>query len=321
MSRCLRHFATAIQKRIVVLVATSGDTGGAVAHGFYDAEGVDVVILYPKGKVSAVQEQQLTALGKNITALEVEGSFDDCQRMVKAAFADAELTDALQLTSANSINIARWLPQQLYYALAWKQWPYKNEPPVVCVPSGNFGNLCAAMLLQASGLPVQKFIAACNANDTIPRFLQDGELAPHDTVATLSNAMDVARPSNWVRIMELAGNDPQRLHALLEACRVDDAQTLAAMRQLYEQYNYTCDPHTAVACEALTQYQQRAGGKGYIVSTAHAVKFADVVEAATQQKIGMPESVKALMAQPSAKLAMGTGYGELKRYLKEKFGV
>ena len=175
MSRCLGHFVRDINRPVTVLVATSGDTGGAVASGFYDVEGVNVVILYPSGKVSSVQELQLTTLGKNITALEVDGTFDDCQRMVKEAFSDPTLNDRLFLTSANSINVARWLPQQFYYFFAWQQWPDKQHPPVISVPSGNFGNICAGLMAWSSGLPVSHFIAACNANDIVPVYLQTGE--------------------------------------------------------------------------------------------------------------------------------------------------
>ncbi|MFM7840050.1 MAG: threonine synthase, partial [Chitinophagaceae bacterium] len=202
MSRCLGSFVKNAGHQVTVLVATSGDTGGAVANGFYGVEGVNVVILYPSGKVSSVQEKQLTTLGKNIHALEIQGSFDDCQRMVKEAFADTDLQKRCFLTSANSINVARWLPQQFYYVFAYKQWKTKNQPPVVCVPSGNFGNICAGILAHLSGLPTRHFIAACNQNDTIPRYLQSGTYTPRPAVATWSNAMDVAEPSNFIRILE-----------------------------------------------------------------------------------------------------------------------
>src|SRR6185312_3135944 len=189
MSRCLGYFAKERNEKLVVLVATSGDTGGAVANGFYGVAGVEVVILYPSGKVSSVQEKQLTTLGKNIHALEVNGNFDNCQQLVKQAFSDFEINQKLFLTSANSINVASWLPQQVYYFLAWKQWPEKKHPPVISVPSGNFGNLCAAILAHASGLPVQHFIAACNVNDSVPEFLKTGNYQPKKTIATISNAM------------------------------------------------------------------------------------------------------------------------------------
>ena len=203
MSRCLGYFVKNENKKVTVLVATSGDTGGAVANGFHNVDGVDVVILYPSGKVSSVQELQLTTLGKNITALEIDGTFDDCQKMVKEAFADEELNKELFLTSANSINVARWLPQQFYYFFAYKQWVNKKTPPVISVPSGNFGNICAGLLAKCSGLPIRHFIAACNANDVVTEYLETGDYLPKKSLTTISNAMDVGSPSNFVRILEL----------------------------------------------------------------------------------------------------------------------
>ena len=208
MSRCLGHFLKDEQKKVTVLVATSGDTGGAVANGFYNVPGVDVIILYPSGKVSPVQEKQLTTLGKNITALEIDGTFDDCQQMVKQAFADNDITQKLFLTSANSINVARWLPQQFYYFFAYKQWTDKDNLPIVCVPSGNFGNICAGILAKQSGLPFDHFIAACNVNDVVTKYLQTSipiaiGITPQTAKPTLSNAMDVGNPSNFIRILEI----------------------------------------------------------------------------------------------------------------------
>ncbi|MBI1783332.1 MAG: threonine synthase, partial [Sphingobacteriales bacterium] len=293
MSRCLGYFVKDQQKKVIVLVATSGDTGGAVANGFYGVEGVEVVILYPSGKVSSVQEKQLTTLGKNIHALEVKGNFDDCQQMVKEAFADEALTNQLFLTSANSINVARWLPQQFYYFLAWKQWPFKNQPPVICVPSGNFGNICAGMLANQSGLPVKKFIAACNANDIIPNYLHSGELKLKPAVATISNAMDVANPSNFVRIMELFHQHLDETKAMLESCSIDDATTRKTIKTVYDKYHYLLDPHSSVAFKAMEDYQQQhPSQKGIIVSTAHPVKFPEVVEQEIGKTIEIPDSVK-----------------------------
>ena len=224
MSRCLGYFNQNNTKEVTVLVATSGDTGGAVANGFLGVEGVNVVILYPSGKVSPVQELQLTTLGKNITALEVNGTFDDCQAMVKQAFADEDLNKKLQLTSANSINVARWLPQQLYYFYAYQQWQEK-EPPVICVPSGNFGNICAGILAYASGLPVKHFIAACNANDVVTEYLQTGSYQPKAAVATVSNAMDVGNPSNFIRILEIFQQQFNELKNKVSSISVDDIIT------------------------------------------------------------------------------------------------
>ena len=316
MSRCLGYFVKDRKEKVIVLVATSGDTGGAVANGFYGIEGVEVVILYPSGKVSSVQEKQLTTLGKNIHALEVKGNFDDCQQMVKQAFADEALTNKLFLTSANSINVARWLPQQIYYFLAWKQWPFKNQPPVICVPSGNFGNICAGMLANQSGLPVKKFIAACNANDIIPNYLSSGDLKLKPAVATISNAMDVANPSNFIRVMELFDQHLDKTKAMLEACSIDDATTKRTIKEVYEQYHYLIDPHTAVAYKAMDDYvQQHPGDKGIIISTAHPVKFPEVVEEEIGKTIELPEQVKYIVTKASVKTIIEDSYGALSNYL------
>ncbi|MDE1191247.1 MAG: threonine synthase [Arachidicoccus sp.] len=213
MSRCLGYFNQNDSRKTTILVATSGDTGGAVANGFLGVEGVDVIILYPSGKVSPVQELQLTTCGQNITALEIEGSFDDCQSIVKQAFADNDLKEKYRLTSANSINVGRWLPQQLYYFYALQQWK-ENDAPVISVPSGNFGNICAGIVAYVSGLPVKHFIAACNSNDTIPKFMATEKYEPQESVTTISNAMDVGNPSNFVRILELFHQNISELKSL-----------------------------------------------------------------------------------------------------------
>ena len=296
MSRCLGHFVKDNDKKLTVLVATSGDTGGAVANGFYDVDGVDVVILYPSGKVSSVQEKQLTTLGKNIHALEVQGSFDDCQQMVKEAFADAELNKKLFLTSANSINVARWLPQQFYYFFAWKQWAAKNDPPVMSVPSGNFGNICAGLLAQASGLPVKHFIAACNVNDTVPRFLNTAVYEPHKAVATISNAMDVGDPSNFTRILEIFKQDANHLKRSITGYTINDDETKQVIKNVYNQKKYLLDPHGAVAYAALDKYlQANPGQKGIFLETAHPVKFYDVVEPAINEKIRIPDAINNIL--------------------------
>jgi threonine synthase len=296
MSRCLGHFVKDRNKEITVLVATSGDTGGAVANGFYGVEGVNVVILYPSGKVSLTQEVQLTTLGNNITAIEVDGSFDDCQQMVKNAFMDEDLKKALFLTSANSINVARWLPQQLYYFFAYQQWQQKNKPPVVCVPSGNFGNICAGLLAYRSGLPVQHFVAACNANDTVPQFLKNGVYEAKASVATLSNAMDVGNPSNFVRIMELFSQHLPSLKDILTSYSISNEETKLTIREVFQQANYVLDPHGAVGYLALQRYlQQHPEQKGFFLETAHPVKFYDVIEPVIQQKINIPESIAVLL--------------------------
>jgi len=317
MSRCLGHFAKAGDTPpVTVLVATSGDTGGAVASGFLGVPGVEVVILYPAGKVSPVQEQQLTTLGQNITALEVSGTFDDCQALVKQAFLDPELAQNRFLTSANSINVARWLPQQLYYCFAMQQWPEGAAPPVVAVPSGNFGNLCAGLLAQASGLPLGHFIAACNANEPVPVYLRTGTFTPRPAVATFSNAMDVGNPSNFVRILELFDNDVNKLRAVLSADTVSDADTVAAIRQVWEQQGYLLDPHAAVAYTALRRYQaQHPAAEGLVLATAHPVKFPDVVEPIIGRAIALPAAVQELQGRPKRSVPLAVDYAELKAYL------
>jgi threonine synthase len=293
MSRCLGYFVKDLNKKVTVLVATSGDTGGAVANGFYDVDGVEVVILYPSGKVSSVQEKQLTTLGKNIHALEVSGTFDDCQQMVKQVFTDEALNEKLFLTSANSINVARWLPQQFYYFFAYKQWAQKNNPPVIAVPSGNFGNICAGILAHVSGLPVKHFIAACNANDVVPAFMETEKYEPKKAVATISNAMDVGNPSNFIRILEIFHHQFTSLQNVLSSCSITDAATKDTMQKVYEEEGYLLDPHGAVGFLALQQYlQKHPAEKGIVLETAHPVKFYDVVEPVIGQAVTIPASVQ-----------------------------
>jgi threonine synthase len=317
MSRCLREAVkTSAATRIIVLVATSGDTGGAVANGFYGVEGVEVVILYPSGKVSPVQEKQLTTLGGNIRALEVEGTFDDCQAMVKQAFMDAGLTSRLFLTSANSINVARWLPQQFYYFFAYKQWKEKGQPPVISVPSGNFGNICAGILAMQSGLPVQHFIAACNVNDIVSHYLQTQVLKPVTAVPTLSNAMDVGNPSNFVRILEIFGHQFPELKDRLSAYTITDAETEETIRDIYEKWNYLADPHGAVGYLALQRYlADHPGQKGIFLETAHPVKFPDAVERITGQPIPLPAEVGSIMQLEKKSTLIRPDYAALKSYL------
>jgi threonine synthase len=293
MSRCLGYFVKDLNKKVTVLVATSGDTGGAVANGFYDVDGVEVVILYPSGKVSSVQEKQLTTLGKNIHALEVSGTFDDCQQMVKQVFTDEALNEKLFLTSANSINVARWLPQQFYYFFAYKQWAQKNNPPVIAVPSGNFGNICAGILAHVSGLPVKHFIAACNANDVVPAFMETEKYEPKKAVATISNAMDVGNPSNFIRILEIFHHQFTSLQNVLSSCSITDAATKDTIQKVYQEEGYLLDPHGAVGFLALQQYlQKHPAEKGIVLETAHPVKFYDVVEPVIGQAVTIPASVQ-----------------------------
>ena len=317
MSRCLQYFCREKTEKTIVIVATSGDTGGAVANGFLGVEGVEVVILYPSRKVSKIQELQLTTLGRNITALEVAGTFDDCQSLAKTALADEEIKRKVFLTSANSINVARWLPQQFYYFYALQQWT-ENIAPVVCVPSGNFGNICAGLLAQKSGLPVGKFIAACNANDIVPRFLKDGNFAAQTSLSTLSNAMDVGNPSNFVRIQKLFADDLQVLRENMEAVSVSDETTAATMREVYQTHNYILDPHGAVAFRALEDFQAaNKKRKGFFLATAHPVKFDSVKEI-----IGTfgetPAVVNELLSRPKRSIEMSVNYDELKDILLSK---
>jgi threonine synthase len=316
MSRCLGHFVKDNKKEVTVLVATSGDTGGAVANGFYDVPGVNVVILYPSGKVSSVQELQLTTLGKNITAIEVEGSFDDCQQMVKQAFTDVQLNDQLFLTSANSINVARWLPQQFYYFFAFQQWKDNQHPPVIAVPSGNFGNICAGMLAQASGLPVAHFIAACNANDVVPNYMQTQQYKKTKAIATISNAMDVGDPSNFIRILEIFQQDFNSLKNNLTSVSISDDATINTIKNIFAEHKYLLDPHGAVAYTALETYlQQHPGKKGIIHETAHPIKFYDVVEPLIDRQIDIPGHVQEVLKKQKQSLEMRADFEELKEYL------
>jgi len=304
-------------KPSTVLVATSGDTGGAVANGFLGVEGVEVIILYPKGKVSPIQELQLTTCGQNITALEVEGSFDDCQAMVKDAFMDGELNAAYHLTSANSINVARWLPQQLYYFFAWQQWVAKNGyaiPMNIVVPSGNFGNICAGMIAKASGLPLGHFVAACNDNNVVTRYLSTGNYAIQKSVATVSNAMDVGNPSNFVRIMEMMQNNFEQLKKGLSSYSYNDESTQATITRVYKEYGYTLDPHGAVAFLAAEAFNQPA----IIVETAHPVKFPEVVEAAIGQTIAIPPSVQFLLDKEKVAIPMDASFEKFKNWMLSK---
>jgi threonine synthase len=315
MSRCLGYFSRGENRPVTVLVATSGDTGGAVAHGFLGVPGVEVVILYPSGKVSPLQELQLTTLGQNITALEVDGNFDDCQRLVKQAFLNEELTSRRTLTSANSINVARWLPQQLYYLFALQQWA-GAAPPVVAVPSGNFGNLCAGLLAHASGLPVGHFIAACNANDAGAKYLRTAVFSPKTAVATISNAMDVGHPSNFVRILELFKHEHAAISQLLSGYTVSDTDTSATIQRVAAERGYLLDPHGAVAFAALGQYlAEHPAAAGFLLATAHPVKFPEVVEPLIGRKIELPAALHYLLEKPKQSVPLAPSYEALRAWL------
>ncbi|MES2892784.1 MAG: threonine synthase [Bacteroidota bacterium] len=317
MSRCLGYFVQEEHRKVTVLVATSGDTGGAVANGFYNVDGVEVVILYPSGKVSSVQEKQLTTLGNNIHALEVNGTFDDCQQMVKEVFTDEELNKQLFLTSANSINVARWLPQQLYYFFAFKQWKEKSNPPVISVPSGNFGNICAGILAHISGLPVTHFIAACNANDVVPSFMLTEKYEPKKAVATISNAMDVGNPSNFVRILEIFHHDFKNLERLFTSVSISDAETRVTLKEVLEKHKYLLDPHGAVGYLALSRYLENfPEHKGMVLETAHPVKFFDVVEPIIGEEVPVPGSIREQLLLEKKSTVIPADAAELKSFLQ-----
>jgi threonine synthase len=316
MSRCLGYFMKGQNRPVTVLVATSGDTGGAVASGFLGVEGIDVVILYPSGKVSPVQELQLTTPGKNIRALEVKGSFDDCQALVKQAFSDQELGEKVFLTSANSINVARWLPQQIYYFLAWKQWKAKTSPPVISVPSGNFGNICAGLLAYHSGLPVQHFIAACNANAVVPEYLRTGIYQPVKAKASLSNAMDVGDPSNFVRVLALFNSAFEPLKKMMSSESISDEETGTAIKTLFQEFGYLADPHGAVGWLALNRWLKKHPGQtGFFLETAHPVKFPDTVERFTGKNVPVPDAVQGLFEKKKTSVKMDADYSVFKSIL------
>jgi len=315
MARCFAHFNKNSTTEVTVLVATSGDTGGAVASGFLGVKGINVVILYPKGKVSDIQEKQLTTLGQNITAFAVEGTFDDCQEMVKTAFLDTDITDRKQLTSANSINIARWLPQMFYFVFAYKQLKDTSKAPVFAVPSGNFGNICAGMMAYKLGLPVEKFIAATNVNDVVPNYLKTGKYAPKKSIATISNAMDVGNPSNFIRIQHIFDNSLEKLKEILCSESFTDDATRVALKKLYKENNYIADPHGAVGYLALKSYlEKEPNSEGIFLETAHPVKFLDVVEPVIGKKITIPKQIETVLHQISKSETISF-YSDLKAYL------
>ncbi|WP_396590216.1 threonine synthase [Allomuricauda sp. R78024] len=317
MANCLGYFSKDKTSQVTVLVATSGDTGGAVANGFLGVKGVNVVILYPSGKVSDIQEKQLTTLGQNIVAMEVSGTFDDCQRMVKTAFLDTEITSQKKLTSANSINIARWLPQLFYFLFAYKQAKSKNKEIVFSVPSGNFGNICAGIVAQKLGMPVKHFIASTNANDVVPSFMQNGVYEPMPSVATISNAMDVGDPSNFVRIRHLYQNDFSKLQENLSSYSFLDEATKSAMQKIYSESGYVADPHGAVGYLGLKEYQKsNPNVYGIFLETAHPVKFLDVVEDTLGLSPEIPPQIQKVMGKEKKSIKISS-YEELKSYLKD----
>ncbi|PPL00808.1 threonine synthase [Parapedobacter indicus] len=318
MSRVMAYFSTEDSRVLDVLVATSGDTGGAVALGFLGVPGTRVTILYPKGKVSPIQELQLTTNGQNIRAIEIDGTFDDCQALVKEAFNDNELRSVFRLTSANSINIARLIPQTFYYFHAYAQLLTQGIKEVVfSVPSGNFGNIGAGLLAFKMGLPAQHFVAATNANDTVTRFLENGQYEPRPSVQTLANAMDVGNPSNWVRIMDLFGNDLAALKQIVSSFTFTDADTRAAIQALHDRYGYIACPHTAIAWLAAEAYRKQHSGNFATVflSTAHPCKFPEVFPSEIAVEIAIPSQVTMLQGREKEVVGLRTDYKGFKNYL------
>lgn len=317
MARSIGYFNEQNPKKVTVLVATSGDTGGAVASGFLGIDGTEVIILYPKGKVSKIQELQLTTNGNNIRAVEVDGVFDDCQEMVKTAFLDPDLRAQFNLTSANSINVARWLPQSFYFFFAYQQL-LKNGfdgKLVFSVPSGNFGNICAGIVASKLGLPVHHFVASTNSNDTVPRYLKTQKYKPHPSRQTISNAMDVGNPSNFIRIQSLFENDFDALKKQFSSYAYNDEQTRAALKDLYSNYNYVADPHGAVGFLGLNNYMnQNPDTYGVFMETAHPIKFRDTVEDTLGITLDIPEQIQHILDKTPEKTSV-KGYEAFKEYL------
>ena len=314
MSRCLAYFNQNSDNKNTVLVATSGDTGGAVASGFLDVKNVEVVILYPSGKVSDIQERQLTTLGQNITALEVDGVFDDCQDMVKQAFLDTDLKHK-NLTSANSINIARWLPQMFYFFFAFKQLKKYNKPLVISCPSGNFGNICAGVLAKKLGLPIAHFVAATNVNDTVYQFLETGTYNPKSSVATISNAMDVGNPSNFIRIQEMYNNDLQQFEKDFTSYSFSDEETVIAMKEIYKKSSYIVEPHGAIGYLGLKkELEKNPKAIGVFLETAHPIKFLETVEPTLQLKLKIPKQIESVLNKEKKSIKI-SNYEDLKVFL------
>ncbi|MBN7815039.1 threonine synthase [Algoriphagus pacificus] len=303
-------------KKVRVLVATSGDTGSAVANGFLGVEGVEVIILFPKGKVSELQEKQFTTLGQNITALEVDGVFDDCQRMVKEAFLDAELNKDLLLTSANSINIARWIPQALYYFYAYSRLPKNGKKVAFAVPSGNFGNIAAGILAQRMGLPIDHFVAATNVNKVVPDYLRGAEFKAMPSKQTISNSMDVGNPSNFPRLLALFGGDEELLKSHVKGYFYTDEETVAVMQEVFDS-GYTLDPHGAVGYKGLKDFmEENPGYQGVFLETAHPGKFRGTVEKALDINLTLPDRLEAFMEGQKKVQSLEKDFGKFKEYLK-----
>ena len=314
MARLLGHFRSG--EKLNVLVATSGDTGSAVANGFLGVEGINVFVLYPKGKVSPIQECQFTTLGKNITSLEIDGVFDDCQALVKSAFMDAELNSSMKLTSANSINVARFLPQSFYYFWGYAQMKRAGlaDRLVVCTPSGNFGNICAGLFAKRMGLPVERFIAANNANSVFYDYLRTGVYSPRPSIQTIANAMDVGDPSNFARVIDLYGHDWEAVKADISGTTYSDAQIAETIKDVYGRTGYLCDPHGACGYRALAE-GLRPGETGLFCETAHPAKFKDTVEGIIGATVAIPEKLQAFMRGAKENVSLPNDYQAFKAYL------
>jgi threonine synthase len=317
MARLMGYFVRGETRTLKVLVATSGDTGSAVAHGFLRVPGIRVVILYPSKRISEAQEKQFTTLGENITALEVAGTFDDCQRLVKQAFSDGELNNRAWLTSANSINIGRLLPQMFYHVAAYRQLPVASVPLIVSVPSGNFGNLTAGIFAKRIGLPVAKYVAATNANDVVPEYLRTGEFHPRAAQATFSNAMDVGNPNNFPRLLDLCRNRLEYVQKEIWGHRATDEETLAAMKMLHDKFGYIADPHTAVGVLGWEAYrsQHPEPAQGLVLATAHPAKFADVMMKAIGTAPPLPDRLAAYLKRDKLSLAISSSYDDFRQFL------
>lgn len=314
MARVMGYFLKSDDRKINILVATSGDTGSAVAQGFLGVDGIRVTLLYPKGKVSKIQEQQLTTIGQNVTALEIDGTFDDCQHMVKTAFLDKELNKKLTLSSANSINIARLLPQSFYYTYAFSRLMNSAENLYFCVPSGNFGNLCGGLLTKKMGIPITGFIAASNANDIVPTYLDTEVFAPRASVQTISNAMDVGNPSNFSRLLDLYGNDYQKIIDDIKGISFSDDETKALITEVHERYNYLMCPHTAIGYGGLKHYLN-PGDIGIALSTAHPSKFIDIVEPLISEQVEIPLRLQKIITRKKQAISMTKDSATFKAYL------
>jgi threonine synthase len=315
LARCLSHFVEESGEKVTILVATSGDTGSAVAAGFLGAKGIDVVILYPKGKVSKIQEQQLTTMGQNITTLEIDGTFDDCQSMVKSAFNDTDLRSAIKLSSANSINVARFLPQSFYYFSSYEQLEDKTKPLVYACPSGNYGNLTAGLFAREMGLPIDRFIAATNVNDIIPQYLKTGNYVPKPSIFTISNAMDIGDPSNFARILEIHNGDWKSVKKSLAGYSFTDEQTKVGMKDVIDRTGYLMEPHGTIGYMALKEYQKTHNVQGIVLETAHPAKFGEVVEPVIGRKIEVPARLQEFMEREKVATLIQPKFSELKAFL------